>query len=708
MASGSAGSIYVDLLLRDSNYVSGLGKARSYTSKETKAMSASFNALKGVIGGLSAGALFSKFISNTINAQNEQAQLATIIRSTGGAAGYTVRQLNMMADSLSRNSIFSSGEINNAQTRLLSYAGILGENIPRAMQSVIDQSARLGISVESSAETIGRALEQPSKAAAALSRQGFGSYFTKETIDMLKALEEQGRMAEAQVKILEVLEESYAGAAEAARNTLGGALKNLNNQFNDMLTGGEGINALSSAINLLASNLDLIAKIGAGVATFFAVKYVASIGAAVISTAAMTAGTLRLQLALGAMSGYTAAATTGILGLTVALRGVSALIAVIGGPIGAAAIGAFFMLRNATNAASDAQVVLSDNFMKINSSIAQYSYASKDLKDQIRADVLARISAYQAELLTLDAIANRLDSENFIFRGARNIGSKLGIDTSASDVRNVYAQITEEIERLKNTLDGFDNPSSSVGFLSEEEKKKRDKAQKELNSSYERYEHLIRGISKEALNLETVERELNNLRLSGRISQDEMTSALDRYVKELNRTGREMDEFAKSAARNIQTAFADFLFDPFDKGVKGMAKGFIDSVRRMIAEAQAAKLARSLFGDTVEGGTGSGILGSALSGLGKVFDGFFATGGFIQPGHFGIAGENGPEIIMGGNTGKTVIPMSREKTGGNTYYIDARGADQSAVARLEQSLLALAGPGVIEQRVSNAQVRGML
>jgi len=47
-------------------------------------------------------------------------------------------------------------------------------------------------------------------------------------------------------------------------------------------------------------------------------------------------------------------------------------------------------------------------------------------------------------------------------------------------------------------------------------------------------------------------------------------------------------------------------------------------------------------------------------------------------------------------------------SGGNVYNIDARGADQGAVARLERSLVALAGPGVIERRVSNAQTRGAL
>jgi len=49
----------------------------------------------------------------------------------------------------------------------------------------------------------------------------------------------------------------------------------------------------------------------------------------------------------------------------------------------------------------------------------------------------------------------------------------------------------------------------------------------------------------------------------------------------------EMDNFAKTAAKNIQNSFADFLFDPFAKGTKGMLQGFIDAIRRMVAEALA-------------------------------------------------------------------------------------------------------------------------
>ena len=77
------------------------------------------------------------------------------------------------------------------------------------------------------------------------------------------------------------------------------------------------------------------------------------------------------------------------------------------------------------------------------------------------------------------------------------------------------------------------------------------------------------------------------------------------------------EEFAKSAARNMQSAFADFLFDPFAKGTKSMLQNFGDTLRRMIAEAASAQLMQTLFGDFggKNGGSLGGFFGGAIKNL---------------------------------------------------------------------------------------------
>ena len=187
----------------------------------------------GTAVGATAVAGFALIVKNTIDAQNEFAALESVVRSTGQAAGYSAQELSKMIDQMARVTGQSGGDINAAAVRLLTYTDIVGNQLPRALQAAIDWQARYGGSFEASAELIGKALQEPSRAAAALSKQGFT--FTEEQKKMLKALEDTGQMAEAQAYILDTLNESIRGAAEAARNTLGGALKALWNAFNDTL-----------------------------------------------------------------------------------------------------------------------------------------------------------------------------------------------------------------------------------------------------------------------------------------------------------------------------------------------------------------------------------------------------------------------------------------------------------------------------------------
>lgn len=98
----------------------------------------------------------------------------------------------------------------------------------------------------------------------------------------------------------------------------------------------------------------------------------------------------------------------------------------------------------------------------------------------------------------------------------------------------------------------------------------------------------------------------------------------DEAVAQIKGNVGELDEFAKQAARNIQDAFADFLFDPFAKGTREMLKSFSDMVRRMAAEALAAQLAKKLFGD---GKGDSGWIGAAVGAIAKAAT--FADGGIM-------------------------------------------------------------------------------
>ena len=207
--------------------------------------------------GTAAVAGIALILRNTVEAEQELAQLGAVLRSTGQDATYSRDQLVSMAEGIAAASTFSAGEIVKAETRLLSYSGIASKNFPEALQIAIDQAARLGIGVEQSAETIGRALESPTKAAAALAQQGFGAAFTDSVRKNIKDLEDAGRTAEAQKVVIDILKESYEGAAQAQRDTFGGALKALKNTLMEVTTGRDGsLEGATAAVNDLIATLN--------------------------------------------------------------------------------------------------------------------------------------------------------------------------------------------------------------------------------------------------------------------------------------------------------------------------------------------------------------------------------------------------------------------------------------------------------------------
>ncbi|PBZ30529.1 phage tail length tape measure family protein [Pseudomonas aeruginosa] len=249
MASRSLGTLTLDLIAKVGGFVAGMEKAERTAKKGAKEIGSASDAASlawgklgkvaaGALSGITVGAVFGAVIRNTKQMEKEQAQLEAVLRSTGESAGFSREQLNEMASSMERTSTVSAGEINQAQTNLLAFTGIVGEQFPRALQSAIDMAARTGTTVTSAAETIGRALDVPSKGLTALSKQGFR--FTEEQKKAAEQLEATGRTAEAQGIILKALEESYGGAAAASRDTFGGALMALQNTIDGLLTGSEG------------------------------------------------------------------------------------------------------------------------------------------------------------------------------------------------------------------------------------------------------------------------------------------------------------------------------------------------------------------------------------------------------------------------------------------------------------------------------------
>ncbi|MEN5285749.1 hypothetical protein ABE494_07335 [Stenotrophomonas lactitubi] len=114
----------------------------------------------------------------------------------------------------------------------------------------------------------------------------------------------------------------------------------------------------------------------------------------------------------------------------------------------------------------------------------------------------------------------------------------------------------------------------------------------------------------------------------------------------------QMSVFADQAARNMQDAFADFLFDPFSEGLGGMVQGFAKALQKMAAQAAASQVFK-MIGNWASSYSGAGAgwinaIGGAISGS----SGGRAGGGPVAAGSMYRVGEGGrPELFdQGGKT----------------------------------------------------------
>ena len=107
----------------------------------------------------------------------------------------------------------------------------------------------------------------------------------------------------------------------------------------------------------------------------------------------------------------------------------------------------------------------------------------------------------------------------------------------------------------------------------------------------------------------------------------------------------ELNVFFEEASRGFQNLLADFLFNPFEDGIKGMLKSFGDMLLRMAAEAAAAQIAQKLFG------TGVGSSGSAAGGwlqmAGNLFMSYWTGGGTMNSQGIGLTSSQISQAFKG-------------------------------------------------------------
>lgn len=289
-----------------------------------------------------------------------------------------------------------------------------------------------------------------------------------------------------------------------------------------------------------------------------------------------------------------------------------------------------------------------------------------DARDSVSRDIEAIVKVIEAGQKDVDAAARSGETGRTSSRTGVNF--RLG---AASD-----AQIDEVAARaLQARLRGMEQLQSQARSLAESLRTPEEKWQAQIAKIDEYYNQL------DDLGVPLITAEERTRALAA--ANDEYYRSLDALDGKGQETFNRFSVFADQAARNMQTSLADFFFDPFEKGLSGLADSFSNTLRRMAAEllaSEAFRWASGLTGSTnpilgaignIAGGffAGGGSSGSSLNFGGGTsefgidyaalsFGGGRARGGDIQPNRWYTIGEDGPEQFYSGASG-TVVPFAK-------------------------------------------------
>ncbi len=238
--------ILVKITLENQLYLKQLIETQKKTAESTKKIGTSFQAVKTAVSNFGLGSVFQLtsvvgavgFLSSKLfsvyndlkqydkeaidkakQREVEQAKFKQLLEETGYAAGFTADELDKYAKKLSQQSLYSKGEIKDAEAVLLRFTNIRGKAYKDAVQTAVNIAAMTGKPLDQVAEQVGRALQYPEKSTKLLIP--LGAKLTKSEEDKAKAFIAAGQAGKAQELVLQKLSYTQGQAIAQTKTLLG-------------------------------------------------------------------------------------------------------------------------------------------------------------------------------------------------------------------------------------------------------------------------------------------------------------------------------------------------------------------------------------------------------------------------------------------------------------------------------------------------------
>lgn len=260
------GRAVLELTTDNSELEAGVDEAKGSAEDVAGSFTNAADLIKSAFAAIGIGMSLKEVLDATIEAERAEMLLANAVRATGMAAGFTAEQLKAQATVMSQATGTSDEAIMDMQRTLLSFRNIHGEVFRGASQLTLDFAAATGRDAADAARTLGMALNDPVNSMGKLKMAGVA------VSDQLKAQIEDmvahGNLVGAQTLLMDQLKMSYGGTAAAARDTLGGAInalkENFGNLFLEQQAAGE---TLRNFVEIVNTSLPSVAATFAAVFT---------------------------------------------------------------------------------------------------------------------------------------------------------------------------------------------------------------------------------------------------------------------------------------------------------------------------------------------------------------------------------------------------------------------------------------------------------
>lgn len=622
----------------------------------------------GLIGaGIAVGfvGIAKSVISATVEAEAASASLAATLASTSGAAGKSLEYLTDRASELQKKTTFDDEAIVNSMSVLAKFTNITGDTFDRATDAVINLSASMKRDLSSSALLVGRALQDPVAGSTALTRAGV--ILSDAQKDLIKQFSDAGDKASAQGVILKQLEVISGGAAKAARERLGGALTAVKNAFGELF---EATNTAES--EQLRLSLEGVA--------------------ATLSDPAVAAGARDIA------SGVLAIVDAGVRlpALIVSIREFAGVKL-----FGAETVGTVSAFQIEIDSLNEKLAFLNERKRQLDGRwFAENAIAENNARIEEASSRVAFLTGEQKKLLdasnkTATATKAQADTHTIVKKTIDSQTESTAALTKADDAqrKTIAGLIAGMQERI--ALFGVEGEEAQAaikiqlgayGQLTAAEKARilaltkaidaqeaAKKAADDIAKSTSEYKKSVDDLIAQSLpeqDRQLIQVRESMLRLNIALEQfperaEQINAAIAKLSDDESRilagTEKQLSTYGEQAAKNIQDAFAEFLFNPFEEGLDGMLSGFIDILKTMVAQAAAADIAAAIgLPGAGKGGNLAGILGSLSGGKGGGggMDGLLSAGRLLPGAEASILGMTSNLAMQGGMIGDIGLSLN--------------------------------------------------